>query len=123
MKWLPLLMLPLMVSGCATTGKYEKVLQSWVGSSELDLVRSWGPPQQTYEASDRKFLIYSSSNDMYLPGSGPTYQTTVVGNTAYTNSYGGTPAMNIQLSCTTTFEITADVITSWQWRGNNCVSR
>ncbi len=59
---------------------------------------------------------------MYLPGVAPSYQTTFVGNTAYTNSYGGSPAMNVDLSCITTFELVDNVIKTWSWRGNNCVS-
>lgn len=30
--------------------------------------------------------------------------------------------MNVALSCTTTFELANDVIMSWSWRGNHCVS-
>lgn len=122
MKWLSLVLLPLVLSGCATEAKYGKVLDSWVGSTELDLIQKWGPPQQAYDAGGHRFLVYSSGGNMYMPGTSPTYQTTMVGNTAYTNSYGGTPAMNIQLSCVTTFELVESVIKTWSWRGNNCVA-
>lgn len=122
MKWLSLALLPLLLSGCATEAKYEGVLQSWIGSSELELIQKWGPPQQAYDAGGHRFLTYSSGGNMYLPGTAPTYQTTMVGNTAYTNSYGGTAAMNVQLSCVTTFEVIDDKISSWRWQGNNCVS-
>lgn len=56
------------LAGCATTANYEKILSSWVGSMELDLVRKWGPPQQSYEAGGRKFLVYLSSRNVYLAG-------------------------------------------------------
>ncbi|MNO20213.1 hypothetical protein D3C76_99620 [compost metagenome] len=122
MKWLALALLPLVLSGCATEAKYEQILQSWVGSSELELIQKWGPPQQAYETGGHRFLVYSSSGNMYLPGTAPTYQTTYVGNTAYTNSYGGSPGMNVQLSCVTTFEVANELITNWNWRGNNCTA-
>ena len=111
-----------LLGGCATTANYEKILNSWVGSSELDLIRQWGPPAQAYETSGRKFIVYQSSSNMYIPGTDPTYTTTLVGNTAYTTSSGGTPSRNIDLSCQTTFEISGNEIVSWQWQGNDCTA-
>lgn len=112
----------LSVAGCATTAKYESVLGSWIGSSELDLVRSWGPPANSYETGGTKFIVYSSSRNVQLAGTAPTYTTNVIGNTAYTNSYGGTPAQNIAFSCETTFELQNEIIVSWSYRGNDCTS-
>lgn len=122
MKWTTLLLAAVLLSGCATTAKYEKALNSWLGSSELELVRQWGPPQQAYEAGGSKFLVYSNSGTVYIPGQAPSYQTNYYGNTAYTTPYGGVPAQNIAVSCETTFEVVDDVITNWTWRGNNCVA-
>lgn len=111
------------VSGCATTANYEKKLNSWVGSGELDLIRRWGPPIQTYEASGRKFIVYNSSRNILLPGTAPTYTTTFVGNTAYTKRVDGIPDQNIGLSCRTTFEIYAEKVVSWRHEGNDCKAR
>lgn len=108
--------------GCATTGKYQRVLSSWVGGSEIDLVRSWGAPQQVYETGGVRFITYVKGGNVHVPAVAPTYQTTYIGNTAYTNAVGGAPAQNIQLSCQTTFEVRDGIITSWRWQGNNCVS-
>jgi hypothetical protein len=121
-KTLALTAILLSLSGCATTANYEKMLSSWVGASELDLVRRWGPPTQSYETGGRKFLIYSSSQDVFLPGTAPTYTTTVIGNTAYTNMVGGTPGQTLSFSCRTTFEIHDERIVSWRWQGNDCRS-
>jgi hypothetical protein len=110
------------LAGCATTANYEKILSSWVGFTELDIIRKWGPPQQSYETGGRKFLVYSSARNMYLPGTAPSYTTTVIGNTAYTNRVGGTPGQNIGLSCQTTFEISDEKIVSWRWQGNDCTA-
>lgn len=106
--------------GCATTANYEAILNSWVGQREVDLVRKWGPPVQSYEAGESKFLVYSSQRNVYMPGVAPSYQTTYIGNTAYTNRVGGSPAYNIGMVCVTTFELKNDRIVSWQWRGNDC---
>ncbi len=112
-----------LLTACATTAGYEKVLNSWVGAQELDLVRSWGPPAQAYEAGGRKFIVYTSRRNVYMPGVAPTYQTTVVGNTAYTNPVGGSPAMNIGMSCATTFELDNSRIVSWSYKGNDCKAK
>lgn len=112
----------LILTGCATTANYEKILNSWVGATELDLIREWGPPQQSYEAGGRKFVVYTSSRNVYISGTAPSYTTTIIGNTAYTRPVGGTPGQNIGLSCQTTFEILDDRIVSWRWQGNDCTA-
>ncbi|MCG2739186.1 MAG: hypothetical protein L6300_02980 [Syntrophaceae bacterium] len=118
-----LIALATVLASCATTAGYEKVLKSWVGAQEIDLVRSWGPPIQSYEAGGRKFIVYSSHRNVYLPGTAPSYQTTVIGNTAYTNAVGGSPAMNISKSCTTTFELDGSKVVSWTYKGNACKAK
>jgi hypothetical protein len=112
-----------MLSACATTAGYEKALNAWLGSQEIDLVRSWGPPVQTYETSGRKFIVYSSQSNVYIPGTAPSYQTTVVGNTVYSTPVGGSPAMNISQSCVTTFELDGSRILSWSYKGNDCKAK
>ncbi len=112
-----------LITGCATTANYEKMLDSWVGAPELDLIRTWGPPLSAYETSGRKFLVYSSSRNVILPGVAPTYTTTIIGNTAYTNRVGGTPSQNIGLACQTTFEIYGERVASWRYEGNDCKAR
>lgn len=108
--------------GCATTAGYEKVLNSWVGSNETEIVRKWGPPAQAYETGEAKFLVYTSNRNVFLPGSAPNLTTTFIGNTAYTSSTGGRPAMNLNYSCQTTFELRGGEIVSWSWRGNDCTA-
>lgn len=111
------------LTACATTAGYEKLVNSWVGAQEIDLVRSWGAPVQTYEAGGRKFIVYTSHRNVYVPGMAPTYQTTIIGNTAYTNPVGGSPDMNITRSCTTTFELEGTKIVSGSYRGNGCKAK
>ncbi len=116
-------LLILFISGCETTEGYRKIVESWVGSAEIDLIRSWGAPQHSYQSGDTKFIAYNSSQSVYIPGTTPTYTTTVIGNTTYTNTTGGIPAQNIQLSCGTTFEIRDEIIVSWSFRGNDCTAK
>ncbi|MGV1099143.1 hypothetical protein ACUUL3_06975 [Thiovibrio sp. JS02] len=111
------------LSGCATTAGYEKLLSSWVGMQEIDLVRTWGAPMQTYELDGHKFIVYVSQREVYYPGTPPTYQTTVRGDTAYITGYGGSPARSIDRSCRTTFEIEGTKIISWSFQGDDCRAR
>ncbi len=113
----------LVLSGCATTANYEKLLSSWVGQSEVDLLRSWGPPQQQYQSGEVKFLTYDRRSNVFVPGTAPTFQTNIIGNTAYTTAIGGSPAYNIPTACRTTFEVQNDRVTTWRWEGNACRSR
>lgn len=110
----------LFIAGCSTTEDFEKKLASWVGSSERELISTWGPPHRAYESGNTKYLTWNQSGAMTLPGTQPTYSTTVIGNTAYTNAYGGTPPTTINLNCETTFEVQDGVISGWRWQGNNC---
>lgn len=112
----------IILTGCATRANYEKALNSWVGSSEIDLIRKWGVPQQFYETGGRKFIVYSSSRNMRIPGTPPSYNSTVVGNTTYKNRVGGTPDQDIELNCKTTFELENEKVISWRWQGNDCTA-
>lgn len=111
------------LTACATMAGYEKILNSWIGAQEIDLVRSWGPPIRSYETGGRKFIVYASQRNVYLPGTAPIYQTTVIGNTAYTDAIGGSPGVNIGMSCTTTFELEGAKVVSFSYSGNDCKAR
>lgn len=112
------------LSACATTTKYEAILDSWVGSTESSLVQAWGAPQGVYEAPDgTRVLTWIDSANVFVPGTAPNYTTTVYGNTAYTTSSGGSPAMNLNYSCKTDMTIKTGKVHTWRWEGNNCVAR
>lgn len=110
------------ISGCATEGKYKAILNAWIGSSEYALIKRWGVPINSYETGGKKFLVFSSRQDIVMPGASPTYSTTVIGNTAYTSGYGGTPDQHISMGCTTTFEIENEKVVNWSYRGNDCTA-
>lgn len=140
----------LFLTGCATTKGYEQSLQSWAGSTEGSIVRTWGAPAHVYKSEGRKYLTYDSSRNVYIPGQAPTYATTYspvratttaygsvnrIGSTAYgsatynttytggtatTTAYGGRAPMNLNFQCATTFEITNGRVSSWSYKGNDC---
>lgn len=113
----------LFLVGCATTANYEKILNSWIGASEIDLVRTWGPADNQFNSSGIKFISYQKNGAVYIPGTSPTYTTTMIGNTAYTTTSGGSPGYNIHLNCKTTFEIKDERVINWRWEGNGCKSK
>lgn len=113
----------LAIVGCATTANYEKMLTTWIGAPEIDLYRSWGTPDGQSEVSGTKFVTFTRGGNIFMPGTSPTYRTTIIGNTAFTNAYGGSPSYNIQLMCKTVFEIRNERVVSWRWEGNNCKAK
>ena len=118
-----LIALAFIVSGCATAAKFQKNMDSWINQPESQLLSQYGPPHRVYESGGVKYLTYGNSRTAVIPGTNPTYQSTVVGNTVYTNSYGGTPAVPVNLSCDITFEVVNGYINRVTWRGNNCVAK
>ena len=116
------LVLGLLLAGCATEAKYGEMLDTWMGASESQLVSSWGVPHSVYEADGVKYLTYRNSATGYVPGTAPSYQTNIVGNTIYTNRIGGTPGYVISRWCDTTFTVRDGRIVNWSWKGNGCRS-
>jgi hypothetical protein len=109
-----------MMTGYVTEADYRKVMDSWIGNDENTLISKWGPPNRVYEIGDAKYLTYDHSGSMTLPGTSPTYPTTFVGNTAYTNAYGGSPPSTVALSCSQTFRVEDHRVVGWTSQGNNC---
>jgi hypothetical protein len=131
----------ILLGSCATTANYEKILNSWVGSSVDNLVSSWGPPQSSFELSDGGKVIeyvnarnvqfggftYSNPQTTYHSGTASAYSN--YGKSAY-GSYSGTsttytnettPIQNIAMSCKTRFTLNrSGKITKWSWQGNDC---
>lgn len=111
-----------LLQGCATEAGYQQILNSWVGAQEQRLVSQWGPPQGFYENGGVRYLTYDEASSAYVPGTPPTYQTTYIGNTAYSNPVGGSPGYMINRSCRTTFEVRDSTVINWRYQGNNCVA-
>ena len=112
-----------LLAACATEAKYQEVLKTWMGLNEVELVNQWGPPDRVYELEGNRYITYVRGGTAYLPGTSPSYQTRVIGNTAYTNPVGGVPPMIINTSCVTTFTVQNGKITHWRYEGNACKAR
>ena len=96
------------LAACATTAGYEEILDSWVGSTEDQLVDSWGPPDGFYEGGGKKYLTYVYSSSGYTPG------------LPATSSMPATPGYSYSYNCKTTFTVIGNEITNWRYKGNAC---
>ena len=54
----------------------ERVMRSWIGSREADLLMSWGPPRQTLpDGEGGRILVYTESRTYVSPGQSTTTTT------------------------------------------------
>ena len=99
------------IYGCATTAKYEAILNTWMGSNVNNLISSWGPPSDEYT----------------MPNGNKMYTWLWVGNTLVTSNYNKFLKMTLTNAvtywCKTTFTVdNNDRITNWRYEGNACRS-
>ena len=133
-KLIYLLLMIILMSGCATTAKYEAKLNTWVGASEDSLIASWGVPDMVYNMTDGKKAIAYVHKDTVQTG-GYTYrvpETTIQSGRIGDKTYSGTstqyvtetvPAEKYKLYCKTSFIIdSSGKVESWHYEGNNCAS-
>ena len=94
------------LSACATTGAYEESLNSWKGSSDASLIKTWGPPAETFNSSGHTFLVYQFARTKPLSVMGdPT---------------GGHGGYMKSFFCTTVFDISQERVVDWAIKGNDC---
>lgn len=115
------------LGGCATTGKFRTMMDSWIGASSQSLVNSWGYPDSQMTAPDGNAVyVYNRQGSIALPSTTYTNATvTGYGNAAYGSAYSATYGGGVlQMRCTSYFEIGQDRrIVSWHAQGNACKSR
>ncbi|MDA8362971.1 MAG: hypothetical protein M0Z84_03950 [Gammaproteobacteria bacterium] len=133
-----------MFAGCATTANYEKILQSWVGGSEDDLVQAWGPPQSSYPLSSGGKVIEYIRRSSVTSGGYIHYVPVTTNNNGMVNIYGSnggyangnysgtsttyvperSPTYTMHFVCITDFTVdAAGIIRAWSWKGNACRAR
>ena len=86
------------VAGCATNtiyANFETLLKGWVGHSEDELVKVWGPPSSVYQSASTRYLTYTKSKAC---GVSEPYSCV----------------------CNTHFEFASGRISSWRWDGDGC---
>lgn len=114
------LLVVLCCAGCATSAKYEGVLQSWIDRSAEDLVKEWGYPDDQLTAPNGNMVyVYRRASVASTPG---FYR-------GHYHYYGGRryplydPGFISEFQCTTFLEVDKrGRIVRWEWRGNDCVA-
>ena len=101
-----------LLASCATTGKYQRVLQSWMGADVNRPMQVWGPPSSEYR----------------MPNGDTMYTWLWVGGTLVTASYNQywnmVTAGSVTYWCKTTFTAgSTGILYNWRWEGNACKSR
>ena len=94
------------MTACVTTSNYQETLNSWKGSSEVSLIKSWGPPTEIFNSNNHKFLVYQVS------------QTTAF--EPMKNYSSGSHDYSKELFCTTVFDLFDGHVVEWATKGNNC---
>src|SRR3954464_3391219 len=101
--------LAVVISGCVTNPKhFEKVLDSWVGTSADQLVWIWGPPTSVYPLSGGKGLL--------------TYSSASAESVTVASAGLGLASTSYHVhACTAHFLVSeANVVSGWHWTGNSC---
>lgn len=100
-----------LISGCATTGKFDAQVKSWIGADINKFILAIGPPDDVFKMPDGR-IMYS-----WMFDNGSVY----VGNYNKTTNLivGG----NINKWCKLTYIVKDDVITGYQYNGNYCKSK
>lgn len=124
------LILTMLLLACANGQNYNQKLQKWVGQSEDSLIQSWGrPSSRRYINEHESVLTYTRIQDWYMPSEYYFYndgwgEENVIFNPVLDEANMGPQAIitdnQVQEICQTTFWIKDGIITSWQWKGNNC---
>lgn len=109
-----------LAASCVTPQQRQENLTAWLGHTEERLVSTWGVPSAVYSTENAKFLTYSKSYTQSVAGIPATYRTTVIGNTAYTTSSGGTAGYSVDQTCKTTFEIRNGRVWRATFTGSGC---
>ncbi len=100
--------------------EYDKMCSTWLGAPEHALIQGWGTPIRTYDIEDIKYITFSDSRIVSLPGTSPSYHTTFTGYSAHTTAVGGTSPTTLHLRCETTFTIHNHTVIDYRFEGNNC---
>ena len=131
-KFLPLMFLMLLAS-CATTEKYTQKLNQDIGKPLSTLTQEYGTPSRVKRLNNGDMIVYYTYvNQEILPD--PEYDFDynnflTEDEMFYPFTYGGNAIPNgsfmgeiITNYCQTKFYLKNNLVTSWSYKGNSCVS-
>ena len=101
-KILPII-LAVVLSGCAYfKDKHDKYMNTWMGTSEQEMLSIWGGPSNVYENNGMKYITWARGGSVVFP------------------SMDGSAGTVVPTSCTRTFVFQNGIVVSWSYRGNDC---
>ncbi len=114
-------LVPLLLAGCAVGPSPARVaaLNALIGQDETTLVKQLGVPTRSFTTGGHTFLAYDERHVEVVPG----WQPYPWGPWGWGGGWGwnyGFPPQAVTYGCETTFELTANRVTSWSLRGNDC---
>lgn len=135
-----LMLVAVLLGGCATSANYQKHMNTWVGADADRLLSKWGQPTNTIQLSNGgKVLEYVKQRQHQTGGKTTkvpetTYQDgTVSGPNNSRGTYSGsstkyvektTPVVTHTTTCITRFTVNAQgKITNASWEGGDCVAK
>jgi len=109
----------------------RRLLDSMIGRSPVDVVRTFGVPTRTYAADGHTFLAYVEQQGNYVPdgpiGPGPGWGWGWGGygwgggwGGGWGPGWGGWGGSYYTSSCQTLFEVVGDKVSSWSMKGDGC---
>ena len=125
------LLIMINLCACATEAKYEQKLDLLKGKTEQQLIASWGQPNQIKELKNGdKILTYTNISNEVIPAPGYYDMAMMDEDEIFAPfTYGGNIipdgnflGENITDYCQTSFYLSKNHITSWQYHGNSCVA-
>ncbi len=123
----------LLLTACASTQKYDQMLNGWVGKPESTLLKTWGAPSaRKINADGSQVITFTQVQTLTVPSEFYLYnpyplEGDVSVYAPFDGDYAFTPyAQNLGISqeyiCQTSFYIQNNVVTGWKWKGNNCLA-
>jgi hypothetical protein len=110
-----ILLLALLLAGCATGPSLEERLAPLVGKREAEVVMALGVPTRTYEVDGLKFMQFEERRVTLYPGD--LYWGRPYGR--FGPAFGAGPTL-ITRSCDMVFTLRGGVVQSFSLRGNDC---
>lgn len=119
-----ILLISILLIGCATSPNYEEKIQPWVGKPFESYVKQNGSPDKSFTFENgEKLYTYFSTYIRSIPDT-PAFSTHIFGgNNTVLYGLGTTFRSNdvIELSCRTEFLVNdKGFIKSFRFSGNNC---
>lgn len=105
----------LLLSGCATVGKFEAKMDAKKGLTKDQLLGQMGIPDREYKGDNYEIIEYYRQGSIKMPTN--TYAT-VTQNSLYSTTSGG----NIDIDCRLSFRLVNNVVQDYSYKGAMCTS-